>query len=66
MGLGFKEAYETVAAEIRNDPGLWIAYQSNIAMAFKDECARRGYAFPELHAIANDAAINFLNQWIKI
>jgi hypothetical protein len=44
---------------------LYFAYQCNLAMAFKDECGRMGYKFPDLHIIANNAAKNFLDLWIR-
>ncbi|MDD5519166.1 MAG: hypothetical protein PHV98_07435 [Candidatus Omnitrophica bacterium] len=54
--------------QLRKDKGFYIAYQANIAMAFKDEYSRS--VKPEdtqidLHGIANRAADNFMNLWIK-
>jgi len=65
MGLEFAEAYDIIAKGLREDRGLYYSYQANLAMAFKDECSRMGYKFPDLHIIANEAAKNFLDMWIK-
>lgn len=59
------EAFDKISIELRKDPQLFYAYQANIAMSFQDECAKAGYKFPDLHAISNQAAVNFLNLWIK-
>ena len=65
MGLEFKEAYDVISKGLRDDKALYYSYQANLAMAFKDECARMGYKFPDLHIIANEAAKNFLDLWIR-
>ncbi len=49
---------------LKNDPGVYYAWQANIAMAFVDEMRRsasRRPAYKDLHKIANDAAKHFLN-----
>lgn len=58
--------------KLREDPELYRAYQANIAMAFKDEyynykkTSRAKYLNRrDMHAVANNAAINFLNLLIK-
>ena len=69
----------TVFEMLRNDPGYYYAWQSNIAMAFKDNIhwaasvtfkdhnvVEKYEVTPEqLHQIANDAAKQFLNLLIK-
>lgn len=72
-----KDELKVVTEEIKNDPELYYAYQANIAMAFKDEMERSGLHSPNpenhsilvtrqmLHEIANQAANNFLDLWIK-
>jgi len=55
------------------DGGLFYGYQSNIAMAFVDQYhafkkanSSKGYVTnAEIHQIANRAAINFLEMFIK-
>ena len=59
---------EIVTEGIKNDPELYYAYQANIAMAFKDE--HRGDIKKyknknDIDILANNAAKNFLNLWIK-
>jgi hypothetical protein len=55
--------------QLREDDGLYLAYQANIAMAFKDEFNRSVDGIiikdAQLHQIANNAAKNFLNEFIK-
>lgn len=55
--------------ELRNDDDYRLSWVSNIAMAFKDEMARKGDFADNttahiIHVAANDAAINFINQLI--
>lgn len=58
---------EKLCTELKNDPSFFYSWQSNIAMAFRDEYERQvvrpGFAAP-VHVIANNAAINFLNTLI--
>lgn len=56
-----KQAIEKLTKELKADPGYFMAWQANIAMAFKDECRNAGVQFPQLHEIVNQAAVNFLN-----
>ena len=56
---------------LKNDSELFEAYKANIAMAFKDEFDRYydGTAIASktkdsIHKIANNAAKNFLNNFI--
>lgn len=77
MKSKFAKAVETVTNGIKNDAELKEGYRANIAMAFKDEMENKGVHSPNednhsilvtrdmLHKIANDAAENFLNLWIK-
>lgn len=63
-------AFDEVFKKIREDKELYYAYQSNIAMAFKDEYhrARKDKAYIgsiAIHEIANKAAKNFLNLLIE-
>lgn len=64
----FHKALDIVRKGIKEDPGLYYSYQSNIAMAFYDEYCRldiRKYKNKDtIHEIANKAAKNFLNLWI--
>lgn len=72
--------YFTLAAEekisggvwgkVKDDPELFYAYQANIAMAIKDEFARRkkkkkSISYADMHEIANTGAKNFLHSIIK-
>lgn len=65
MGLTTKEAVDHLCEQLRNDSGYYYSWQANIAMQFKDACARAGYQFPDLHKLSNEAAINFLNLLVK-
>jgi hypothetical protein len=59
----FNEVFE----DIRNDEGLYIAWKSNIAMAFYDEARRSNSrdSRKKLHEISNRAADNFLQLLLK-
>ena len=53
---------------LKEDEDLYYAYQSNIAMAFKDEYDRNDKKYKnrtDVHEIANNAAKNFLNLLIN-
>ena len=57
---------------LRKDKELFYAYQSNIAMSFKDSLysykrntGKKTLSKNDYHIIANDAAINFLNLFIS-
>lgn len=63
---------KVVTSTIKNDRELFYSYQSNIAMAFVDACAnykkknsKKYLSSHEIHVLANEAAINFLNLWVK-
>lgn len=58
-----KTQKQDITESIREDPELYQAYKSNIAMAFVDEFIQR----PEgesLHETANKAAERFLETWL--
>jgi hypothetical protein len=62
------KAIKKIQRELRNDEELYYGYQSNIAMAFKDEYDRNPKKYKnrkDIHEIANNAAKNFLNLWIR-
>lgn len=67
--MSVQEAFEVVTKAIREDDGLYATYQANIAMAFYDECHRRGQKIrisrTTLHDVSNQAAKNFLDLWVK-
>jgi hypothetical protein len=60
------DAVKTIVKELKADEGYRIGWQANIAMAFKDEWQRTvdsgvlPIAQDQIHAIANQAADNFL------
>lgn len=62
--ISFKDAYDVMAKTLSEDQGLYYAYQSNIAMQFQDVMRGAGYQLPDLHRIANQAAIQFLDLFI--
>jgi hypothetical protein len=59
------EAVKQLVSALKNDSGYYYSWQANIAMAFKDEMSREGITFPQLHSVANKAAINFLDILMK-
>ena len=66
--MKLSKAVKTLTNALNNDPELYYGCQSNIATAFIDEYHR----FPKKHKnkqdilqIANTAAKNFLDMWIK-
>lgn len=62
-----KDVVKVLTKQIREDEGLYIAYQANIAMAFQDEVERNKIRINKelLHKISNQAAINFIEMWCK-
>ena len=67
-GMMIKE----LCKRLETDEGLYLSYQANIAMSFKDECSRykkksgKNYlSYKDIHEIANKASQNFLNLLIK-
>ena len=68
MNNNVKKSVKILTDAIKNDSELYYGYQANIAMAFKDEFYRstkRYKNIKDIHEIANIAAQNFLNLWIK-
>jgi len=69
MRTELKNAVNLLCDELRKDPEYFYSWQSNIAMAFKDEYDRQvvrpGLSAP-VHIIANNAAKNFLTSLIYI
>ncbi len=67
------EPMNVIISELEKDKSegsYYYAWQSNIAMAFKDEFDRfrkinKNVSSKDVHKIANDAAKNFLDQLIK-
>ena len=59
-----REAVETLSVALRTDPGYWLSWEANIAMAFKDEVARNPKA--SVHEQANAAAKNFLTMITRL
>ena len=50
---------------LKKDEGYYISWQSNIAMAFKDNfyyCKKKYKSQRDVHNIANDAAVYFLSN----
>jgi hypothetical protein len=60
-----KNAVQVLCKALKNDPDMYYAYQSNIAMQFYDEMLRHGIEPADLHTIANNSAKNFLNLLIR-
>lgn len=58
-----KNSVEILCENLQNDEALYIAWQANIAMAFKDEYARQIKMSKalDIHSISNNAAKNFLD-----
>ncbi len=65
--MKISKAVKKLTEAIKKDPDLRFGYQSNIAMAFVDECRGSGgfeeIAYDTLHNAANNAADRFLNNW---
>ena len=63
-----KWAVQWLTWRLRKDKALWVAYQSNIAMAFFDEYkkaqkSRSPFDIFDIHAVSNNAATNFMKLW---
>ncbi len=59
---------KSLTSAIKKDKDLYFGYQSNIAMAFVDEyerCKKKYKNKSDIRRIANAAAKNFLNAWIR-
>ncbi len=60
------QATERLCEELRNDKDFRIAWEANIAMAFKDQFHFSGHKHdPQVvHEVANKGAAAFLDQFI--
>lgn len=68
--MNIAKATKVLTDAIKKDKELKYGYKANIAMAFKDEYARKSREKnhlnkEDIHEIANQAADNFLDQWCK-
>jgi len=70
--MDISKEVKVVTKAIDSDRELFYSYQANIAMSFVDSCywkkrkSKKKYlSSKEIHEAANEAAINFLNLWIK-
>lgn len=63
--ITFKQAFDMFVRTLSEDKDLFFSYQSNIAMSVYDVMTNAGYSFPELHALVNRGAVEFLNKLIK-
>lgn len=64
--LNLQQATEIVCNELKNDSAYRLAWEANIAMAFKDQFAVSGEAHDSqiVHKIANRAAAAFIDQLV--
>ena len=61
-----KMAVRWLCRELRNDPGYWIAYKANIAMAMYDQMSHQiPTSKRQLHADCNEGADRFLKLWTR-
>ena len=65
-----EKAVKTLTEALKKDAGFRETYKANIALAFKDEYARRRLEknhvnSEDVHEIANKAADNFLDLWCR-
>ena len=63
--MNIKRAIKILTKKLVKDQDYFYGFQSNIAMAFVDEFNRSNKKYKskdDIHQIANQAAINFLNQ----
>ena len=68
-----KKAVKVLTEALKKDKDFYYGYQSNIAMAFNAEFEKMAKEnnikeIPfgiDIHKVANQAARNFLNMWIK-
>ncbi len=54
-------AVDLLCRELKRDPGYYLSWQANIAMAMYDACHRVGIKHDSLHHACQDGAIHFLN-----
>jgi len=67
MNIITKLAVKWLTRQLRKDKSFYNVYKSNIAMAFYDECKKRKLCknYTLLHRVANKAADNFMQMWIR-
>ena len=67
MKTKLEKAVKVLTKAIKSDNELFLSYRANIAMAFVDEYdnTAKDNRIGDIPEIANAAAINFLNIWIK-
>lgn len=63
--ISYQDALKVVRQHLKDDQGLYIGWQANIAIAFQDTLSWAGYTFPDLHRLSNSAACLFLNNLLK-
>ena len=68
----YQDALKIVAERIQDDPDLKLGYVANIAMSFLDyehhyrkSLGKRYLNRQDKHTIANNAAVNFMDLWLK-
>lgn len=68
----YQDALKIVRDYITNDPEIKLGYVANIAMSFKDyehhyrkSSGKRYLNRDDKHTIANNAAVNFMDLWLK-
>jgi hypothetical protein len=61
MESDIAKSMDVLVSALNNDESYRYSWQANIAVAFQDACRSEGIAFPQLHAVSNEAAKNFLN-----
>jgi len=71
FNMTLKKEMDSICKALKEDEGYRIAWESNIAMAFKDEWSRHfkyneapSGRFEDIHKIANNAAKNFISNLI--
>lgn len=62
--ITIRDAVEVLCKELLKDEGYYISWKANIAMAFYDECERRGIT--HMHDVANSAAEYFLSNLTRL
>lgn len=73
--LSLSQSISTLCESLKHDDGYFYSWQANMAMAFYDEYhnverlnsgPKGALAHPNIHAISNQAAKNFLNLLISL
>ena len=65
FNMTYQKAIQRVIKELQEDKDMFYSWQSNIAMAFVDECQKDNECLRTTHEIGNASAINFLNLLIS-